>query len=148
MPVTAVYHVTRPFETSSLWPDEEFALLLVVRVPDIASDEQMAVSRQIVDAGCRYAVCTGIGSSSWDDSLDHAVVEAGLAGRRDDAKTVMTTWHNDEPLAQVVAFFLNHTAFEGFTPSHLIAVQLGGTDQERLALETLLHEAASGRTKR
>ena len=60
----------------------------------------------------------------------------------------MTTWHDGETLAQVVAFFLDHTAFEGFTPSHRLALQLGGTDQERLALETLLHEAASGRTKR
>jgi hypothetical protein len=148
MPGTAVHHVTRPFEIPSLWPGEEFALLLVVRAPDIVPDEQLAVSRQIVNAGCRYAVCTGVGSSSWDDSLDHAVVEADLGGLRDESRLVMTTWHDGEPLAQVVAFFLDHGAFEGFTPSHRLAVQLGGTDQERLALEALLHEAASGRPKR
>ena len=64
MPETAVHHVTRPFEIPSLWPGEEFALLLVVRAPDIAPDEQLALSRQIVNAGCRYAVCTGVGSST------------------------------------------------------------------------------------
>jgi hypothetical protein len=148
MPETAVQHLARPFDIRSPWPGEDFALLLVVRAPDIAPDEQVALSRQIVDAGCRYAVCTGVDSSSWDDSIDAAVVEADLDGRRPESKTVMTTWHNEEPLEQVVAFFLSHTAFEDFTASHRLAVQLGGTDHERLALEGLLHEAASGRTKR
>jgi hypothetical protein len=148
MPGTAVQHLTRPFVIRSPWPGEEFALLLVVRAPDISPDEQMALSRQIVDAGCRYAVCTGVDSSTWDDSIDAAVVEADLEGRRPESKTVMTTWHDVEPLPQVVAFFLTHTAFEDFTPSHRVAVQLGGTEQESLALERLLLEAASGRTKR
>ena len=66
---TAVRHVIRPFEIPSLWPGEAFALLLVVKAPDIAPDEQAALSRQIVASGCRYAVCTGVGSSGWDDAL-------------------------------------------------------------------------------
>jgi hypothetical protein len=148
MPGTAVQRLVRPFSLRSPWPGEEFALLLVVRAPDVAPNEQAALSRQIIGAGCRYAVCTGVDASSWDDSIDQAIVEADLAGRRPESKTVMTTWHDRETLEEVVAFFLTHTAFEDFTPSHRLAVQLGGTDQERLVLEGLLQESGSGRTKR
>jgi hypothetical protein len=148
VPVTLVQHVTRPFHVLSPWPGEEFALLLVVRARDVAPDEQMLLSRQIVDSGCRYAACTGVDSSSWDDSIDQAVVEAGLDGRRSESRTVMTTWHEKETLEEVIAFFLSHTAFEDFTPSRRLALQVGGTHDERLTLEGLLHAGGSGRTRR
>jgi hypothetical protein len=147
MPGTVVHHITRPFEIPSLRPGE--GIRPTARRKGARHRSGRAGGAVQTDRKCRLPLrrVHGVGSSSWDDSLDHAVVEADLDGRRDDSKTVMTTWHEGEPLAQVVVF-LDHTAFEGFTPSHRLAVQLGGTDQERLALETLLHEAASGRTKR
>lgn len=148
MPGTIVQHPSRPFSIRSPWPGQEFALLLVVRAPDIAPDEQASLSKQIVDAGCRYAVCAGVDSSSWDDSIDLAVVEANLDGHRPESKTVMTTWHDSDTLEEVVDFFFGNMAFEDFTPSRRLAVQLGGTDQERRVLEGLLHEGGSGRTMR
>lgn len=148
MPGFAVQHLRRPFSVLSPWPGEEFALLLVIRDPDVTPDEKATLSRQIVDAGCRYAVCTGVDSGGWDDSIDHAVVEAELAGRRPESKTVMTTWHENETLEEVVTFFLNHTTFEDFRPSFRLALQLGGTDQDWLVLERLLHAGDGGRTMR
>jgi hypothetical protein len=101
--------------------------------------------------GCRYAVCTGVDavctrvdSSSWDDSIDHAVVEAELAGRRPESKTVMTTWHQNETLEEVVTFFLNHTTFDDFMPSFRLALHLGGTEQECREGTTLVMEEGDG----
>lgn len=60
----------------------------------------------LLNGGCDYFVCFGIASEDLHDRIDELVVERALAPDR----TVMTTWHDEEPAAEVAEFFLNVAA--------------------------------------
>lgn len=122
-------HLVRPFSNSSPFNGQEFALLLVIADPTIINDDQVALSKEIVRQGCRFAVCTGHHCSKWDDSIDFAYLATSPDFSPSDEHFVMTTWHEDEPLEDVIAFFRFCTAFDNFTPHHYLALILGGDDE-------------------
>jgi hypothetical protein len=96
-----VQRLERPFLPGVPFDEEEYALLFVVWAADVTVDEQRDLSCRIVASGCRYAVCTGHSSSSWDDSIDLAAVLAELDGQRSPRTHIMTTWHEEESLLAV-----------------------------------------------
>ena len=105
----------------------EYALLLVEMEGRLSPDEQADLSERLVRSGCRYAVCFGPRSSSWDDAIDMVGVRDEVAGR--EAPFVMTTWHDSEPLEETVDFFADHTEIEGWSPSEFVALVLGDAAQ-------------------
>jgi hypothetical protein len=105
----------------------EYALLLVVGDDDISSDEQARLSEQFVRSGCRYAVCFGPSSSSWDDSIDMVGVMDEVDGRP--SALVMTTWHDHEPIDETVDYFASNTESGGWSPQQFVVLVLGGTDE-------------------
>ena len=131
----------RPYQFASPF-EGEFAALIVALDPAIRADEQEKISIDLVAQGCRYAVCTGINASSWDDSVDVAFLESDPGFNPPDDRFVMTSWHNDETPEDVVFFFANCTAFGNFQPSQFVAVFLGAPpDPSYLAA---LHDAFTG----
>jgi hypothetical protein len=76
---------------------------IVVLEANYTIEWQNDVSDWLVAEGCRYMMAWGPNCSSWDDTVDWSVIEAA-GGEPDDAKFVMTTWHEDEPLASVFWF--------------------------------------------
>jgi hypothetical protein len=138
----------RPFLFASPFGGVEYALLLAVWAKDVLAPEQKDVSDAIVASGCRYAVCAGHGCSSWDESIDLSSVLAELDGKRGGEKLIMTTWHENEPLAEVVEFFFTHTAFDDFVPTSCLVLALGGTHEQFAGLEALVAEWTGGRTTR
>jgi hypothetical protein len=128
-------HLQRPYRFEA--PLEgEFVLLLEV-TDAVTAEEQRALSEAISASGCRYALCRGVGCSSWDDSLDEASVAAELGGEV--RPFLMTTWHEHEPLEDVLHFMLECTAFDDFVPTVFVVAELGGDGRKlaeaRLALE-------------
>lgn len=115
----------------------EFALLLVVGDEGVTPVEQGALSEQIVDQGCRYVVCTGHECSSWDDSIDMVGVMDEVEGRS--APFVMTTWHEDESVAEVVEYFATCTRFDDWVAEEFVVLLVGGASgleaEVRAALE-------------
>ena len=70
----------------------------------VAQDWQDQVSEWLVRSGCLYMMAWGEECSSWDDSVDWAnITVTGLDDIPDD-QFVMTTWHDDEPLAETFWF--------------------------------------------
>jgi hypothetical protein len=123
--------IKKPFKFSSPFEEEEFVALLFVDEKQITPVEQERLSDEIVAAGCRYAVCAGHLCSSWDDSIDMADL------RRNNMETnektfVMTSWHEDEPVEDIVFHFLNVTWFDDFVPENFMVVVVGD-DPEVLA---------------
>ncbi len=123
--------IQKPFKFTSPFEEEEFVALLFVDEEQITPEEQERLSDEIVAAGCRYAVCAGHLCSSWDDSIDMADL------RRNNMETnektfVMTSWHEDEPVEDIVFHFLNVTWFDDFVPENFMVVVVGG-DPEVLA---------------
>lgn len=113
----------------------EYALLLVVGDNRWQPDDQHRLSERFVRTGCRFAVCFGPSSSSWDDSIDMVGVLDLCDGQPD--HLVMTSWHDAETLEEAVAFFAERTHFEDWSTREYVVVVLGGTEAD----ERTVHEA-------
>jgi len=114
----------RPYVFASPCHNGEFALLLVVGDGDVSPDERAALSEQFVRQGCRYAVCAGSACTLWDDSIDMVGVMDDIESRP--AQFVMTTWHDEEPVVDVVEFFALNTRFEERVAAAFVVLVLGG----------------------
>lgn len=131
-------HLVRPFTFSSPFNGLDFVLMLVVVDSSITDDERDTLSRQIIEQGCRYAVCTGHQCSKWDDSIDMAYIATSPDYSPPDDRFVMTTWHENESLEDVIHFFRCCTTFDNFTPHHYLTVILGGDETVREAVSLAL----------
>jgi len=127
----------RPFLFRSPFQGGEFVLMLVVNDTGITPDEQIALSTLIVRQCCRYAVCAGHECSTWDDSIDLASVSIVLSNEPSDDLLVMTTWHENQPIEDVVEWFRWSTSFEDFTPKNFLVLLLG----ENRATESEVRQA-------
>jgi len=136
----------RPFAFESPFPGEEFALLLVVGAPDATAAERERLSRALVAQGCRYAVCTGVGAMGWDEAIDDAAVWPELERPRPSERLPRPAWHNDEPLPEVLRFYLQQIAVADFGPSRRLALVLGGPAAALEDLRGILERLGAGPT--
>lgn len=118
----------RPYEFSSPFEGEPFAICLYIADPAVAPDEQIHLSREIVRQGCRYAVCAGNQCSSWDDSIDAADLERN-SWEVNQTNFVMTTWHPEESIQEIAGFFLNNTCLDNWIAEKLLVVVVGDGKQ-------------------
>jgi hypothetical protein len=77
---------------------------VVVVEAEVSCEWQKRVSDWIVASGCLYMMAWGRKCSSWDDSVDWANIHQCGAGPIPESELVMTTWHDDESLADVFRF--------------------------------------------
>jgi hypothetical protein len=80
-----------------------FKCVVIIQSPP-SPEWQAAVSDWLVASGCLFMMAWGEGCSSWDDSVDYANLEAWNWGEIPEHSFVMTTWHDDEPLSEVLGF--------------------------------------------
>ena len=96
---------------NDLLPDishwQPFRVALLVEAP-VQDDWKIRVSQWLVQSGCLYVSAWGIDCSSWDDSVDFALLEKFDYGEIPDADFVMTTWHDGETLAKLFFFVKNN----------------------------------------
>ncbi|MFO0937639.1 MAG: hypothetical protein U0798_14125 [Gemmataceae bacterium] len=130
--------VDRPYLFTSPFVGEDFALLLIVATPNITNDERAAVSQEIVRQGCHYAVCTGDQCSLWDDSIDFAFLATDKDFSPRTERFIMTTWHDEEPLDEVVHSFRWNTIFDNFVPQHYLVLILGNETKTVKMVRTVL----------
>ncbi|MBH9577694.1 DUF7684 family protein [Inhella proteolytica] len=76
----------------------------VVVEQDCPNDWRNAVCDWLFKAGCRYLVAWGKDCSGWDDAMDWTCLEACKFSASMGPDFVMTTWHDDEPLFEALAF--------------------------------------------
>ena len=128
----------RPYRIVAPMAGRSFVCALFVADAGIAAGERMALSRQLVAAGCRYALCAGVDCSAWDTSIDLACLEAERALDTPAEIVVMTTWHEHETPAEVLEFALNGTDFGDTVFEHLLVLVLGGDPRLRAELAAAL----------
>jgi len=116
--------LTRPYKFRTPFEGGGFALLLYVVDKDISKNEQIEVSDAIVEQGCRYAVCAGHKCGDWDDMIDWSVLERNNF-KSNDETDVMTSWHENESIKNIVYFFINNTNYGNFEAKNLYGVTLG-----------------------
>jgi len=83
-------------------------------------DERAALARALVTSNCGYAVCAGMESEAWHDMVDETREEAD--------RFLMTTWHDNEPLEDVVNFFVWNTDYEENVFTRFLIVVVGPDD--------------------
>ncbi len=73
----------------------------------VTPEWQAEVSSWLVKSGCLYMMAWGTDCSSWDDSVDAANLEKFNFNELPEDKSIMTTWHENEPLKEVLWFAKN-----------------------------------------
>jgi hypothetical protein len=104
--------------------------LLVAHVA-VEPQWQFEVSKQLVASGCSFVSAWGIDCSSWDDSVDWADIERRSYGMTNDMPFVMTTWHGEEPLRDVIGFVLDYDKYEEVKPLSLLILEISRKPRTR-----------------
>ena len=101
----------------------------------VADDWQNQISEWLVRSGCLYMMAWGVECSSWDDSVDWAnLTVAGLNDVPDD-QFVMTTWHDDEPLAETFWYAGFTARHPTVALEHVAIIDIGPTTRKAEMLE-------------
>ncbi len=79
--------------------DHDYALLLLIEGMPPDFNLRKELSDKIVASRCQYFLCSGPECSLWDDDVDWAAI-----GQK---KDIMTTWHENESLQEVLYFFVH-----------------------------------------
>jgi hypothetical protein len=114
-------------------PDSRFPELpclktrvVVVVDADVSREWQMLVSKWIIDIGCLYMMAWGIACTSWDDSVDYAHLEKYDydCERIPEDDFVITTWHDDDTLAEVFRYAKGELAHPNFELNRTIILDI------------------------
>ena len=77
---------------------------LVMIESEVSALWQNTVSDWLVRSGCLQMMAWGLGCSSWDDSVDWANISQFAHGDIPDESFVLTSWHEDQSLQEVMHF--------------------------------------------
>ncbi len=119
--------VSRPYQLDPPFPGELYVCILFVNDETISAEEQQTLSAQIISSDCRYAVCAGHKCSTWDDSIDMASLVAEDFENSDEA-FVMTTWHENDSVKDVMFYGLMNTMFGEHEFHHYLVLFIGSRD--------------------
>lgn len=121
----------------------DFGLLILQFGETIAPEERLRWVDQIADSHCSVVCAWGSGGTRWDDDVDHAIVTQNLDRGVD--RFVMTTWHDNDSLEEVLTYFL-HTASAGETrPERYAILLLGANGEQRHEVSSLAQTVWSER---
>ena len=101
----------RPYSLASPFAGMEYVCILFANDELTTKAEQNLISERLIETGCKYAVCAGHNCSSWDDSVDMAHLAMYDFNPPED-EHVMTTWHENESVEEILHFGLNNTDFD------------------------------------
>jgi len=105
-PSVQYIHLTPNTSPVSSIFERPFAVVVIINA-DVTSEWRHEVSEWLVTEGCQCMMAWGKDCSLWDDSVDVAHLESYNWGDIPDDKSIMTTWHDDEPLSEVFWYAKN-----------------------------------------
>ncbi|KRS10414.1 hypothetical protein XM53_21280 [Roseovarius atlanticus] len=103
-----LYHYVDPTTPVSLPRIASPYKCVVLIERQVSAEARWQVSKDLVASGCRYMLAWGLECSLWDDSVDMANLEQFGYGDVPPEHFVMTTWHSDETLPEVLHFARRH----------------------------------------
>lgn len=133
-PIFEYFNLRGGDQPPNLGFDKPFKCLVLIR-EDVTDTWRDAMSRWLVESGCLWMMAWGRDCSLWDDSVDCATIEK-FPGDVPDDKFVVTTWHNDETLEDVVSFAMFSANHSRVPLEKLVVLDIGpgGRDEEIAAL--------------
>lgn len=105
-------------------PSGEPFKAVVIAEQAVPQDWQNSVSRWLIASDCLYMMAWGPDSSSWDESVDWAKLEAADFQDVPDDKFTMTTWHDDEPLTETFWFAVHGALHPSVELGRLLIIDL------------------------
>lgn len=118
-----------PYDTAIPGFGSPFVTIVVACDPTLMPDKQADISTQLVAKDCRYVLAWGIDSSSWDDSVDMAFIATDPEFNPPNDRMVMTTWHDNETIDDVVWFALMNTNFDCHKFHDYLALMIGDSPE-------------------
>lgn len=118
-----------------------FGVLLAWHCEKEAPDVLSSIAHKLISLGGVYFCCWGNGCELLHDAIDYASMERDIHSD----PVLMTTWHNDESLREVLWYFLNSTVPDDLlidTMRSMIAITIGSSDWENECREALLNPDA------
>jgi hypothetical protein len=104
--------------------------VVVILDSDTDPEWQHQVSQWLISIGCLYMMAWGPGCSSWDDSVDHANLEAFDFGEIPEGTDTTTTWHEHEPLHEVMWFAKNCASHPTVELTRTLLLHIGAQPRE------------------
>ncbi|WP_425511283.1 DUF7684 family protein [Pseudomarimonas salicorniae] len=105
--------------------------VIVVLDTEVSPEWQSTVSEWLVSVGCLYMLAWGARCSSWDDSVDHANLEAVGFEAIPEGADVMTTWHENESLQEVMWFAKSCAFHSSVDLTRTIILHVGESPREQ-----------------
>lgn len=130
-----------PYKTPVPGFGSPFVAIIVACDESITPEQQANISAQLVAMDCRYMLAWGLNASSWDDSVDLAFLNTDPNFNPPDDRHVMTTWHEDETIQDLVWFALMNTNFDAHDFRDYLALMIGtNPDIEAELLATIQNQ--------
>ncbi len=111
---------------------------VVISEAVVSPEWRAKVSAWLVNNGCLYMCAWGTDCSEWDTSVDVANIEANCSVGISEDRFVMTTWHENEPLAEAFWFSKNSADHPSVAIRNTLLVHVAQVSREKelLALFT------------
>ncbi|MEP6343998.1 MAG: hypothetical protein ABJ275_11860 [Maricaulaceae bacterium] len=128
-------HLAPETSPSATISERPFSAVIATTV-EITSDWRHLVSEWLIKEGCRCTMAWGKDGTLWDDSVDIAHLEAFDWGDIPDNKMIMTTWHDDETLSDVL-WSAKHSIFHPpeSVINHLIILDISNEPRENYLID-------------
>ncbi|WP_420479532.1 DUF7684 family protein [Brevundimonas sp. FT23028] len=127
-------HLPAGSEPPVIGQDGPFKAVVVIE-QETPQDWRDRIGDWLVRSGCLFMMAWGRDASAWHDSVDWALLTLHDFGDIPDDKHVLTTWHDDEPLAEVF-WFSGYGAWHDAAPGMGVwIIDINPDDRQALMLE-------------
>ena len=91
---------------------------------------RIAVCDWLAQAGCRYLLAWGPDCSLWDDVMDETSVMLKISGELPEDHLVMTTWLDEDTLAEFMAHCKHHADHPDLHLRNTLLLHIGAEPRE------------------
>jgi hypothetical protein len=112
----------------SPFDDQPFVCVLLCHVAEVSDVDRARLCQQIVSSSCQYVICAGVDCSIWDETLDWAFTDMQTEDGDNQDQTLLTTWHEDEPLLDVFRFAFESDAVVPVASARYVVLSLAEQD--------------------
>lgn len=120
-------------------------VLLTAWIADDALPESLGrLVRFLIDKGCTHIVCAGVYSEALHDAIDDCLYEYDDETGVEKSREIVTTYHPNESIEDVVNFFVHSTDIKDKDNGYLLAILDVGAALDAEILCCLMLEAKKG----
>ena len=140
MPVT--YHYLSPEHALPVLPADPFRAVLIAD-RSVALEWRNKIATWLAASGCLYFIAWGTDCEAWHDSVDGANLEAFDYGEIPDDRFILTTWHDKEPLSEVLWFAGQCASHPDISLGGTVLLHLAGEPREQRILQAFKQAQAT-----